>query len=78
MWRRSGKGRHLHPSPPEPFYTSVGQKPVFQDGRQNRVGVVQFEPRVRGLKAAGADISAEKGPETSPTGTEGWGTGLAP
>lgn len=56
----------------------MGQKPVFQDGRQNRVGVVQFEPRVRGLKAAGADISAEKGPETSPTGTEGWGTGLAP
>lgn len=57
-------------APQSPFTLPVGQKPVFQDGRQTRVGVVQFGPRVRGLKATGADVSADKGLETSLTGTQ--------
>lgn len=73
-----GKAVTSTQAPQSPFTLPVGQKPVFQDERQTRVGVVQFEPRVRGRKAAGADISAEKGPATSPTGTEGWGAGPAP
>jgi len=64
-------------APQSPFTLPVGQKPVFQDGRQTRVGVAQFGPRVRGLKAAGADVSADKGLETSLTGTQrGGGAGL--
>lgn len=64
-------------APHSPFTLLVGQKPGFQDGRQTRMGVVQPGPRGLGLKAAGADVSAEKDLEMSLTGTkEGWGARL--
>ena len=58
--------------------TRAGTRSSGDTSWQAPTGPAQSGPGTRGLKAAGADVRAEKGLETSPTGAEGWGASLAP